>query len=109
MAKRSNGEGSISKRSDGRYSIKWYDINGERQTTTEKTLMQAKEKLSQHISDVERGIDTSDGKMPLSVWMESWLEGYAKLAGGLRKACCRPLYLCRLLLNDPSSCAAVLW
>lgn len=78
MAKRSNGEGSISKRSDGRYNIKWYDINGERQTTTAKTLMQAKEKLSQHISDVERGIDTSDGKMPLSVWMESWLEGYAK-------------------------------
>ncbi len=78
MAKRSNGEGSISKRGDGRYNIKWYDINGERQTSSAKTLLEAKDKLKHHISDVERGIDTSDGKMPLSDWMETWLEGYAQ-------------------------------
>ena len=78
MAKRSNGEGSISKRGDGRYNIKWYDINGVRQTSSAKTLQQAKERLNQHMADVERGIDTGDGKMPLSDWLETWLEGYAK-------------------------------
>ncbi|MDL2219414.1 site-specific integrase [Ruminococcaceae bacterium OttesenSCG-928-O06] len=78
MAKRSNGEGSITKRGDGRYNIKWYDINGERQTSSAKTLTDAKEKLKQHISDVERGIDTSDGKMLLSDWLKAWLEGYAQ-------------------------------
>lgn len=65
MAKRSNGEGSITKRADGRYSIKWYDANGERQSTTVKTLTQAKKKLKQYLADVERGIDTTQGKMPL--------------------------------------------
>ena len=78
MAKRSNGEGSITKRGDGRYNIKWYDINGERQTSTAKNLLQAKEKLGQQLSDVERGIDTSDGKMLLSDWMTTWLMGYAR-------------------------------
>lgn len=78
MAKRSNGEGSITKRSDGRYSIKWYDVNGQRQSTTVKTLTQAKEKLKEHLADAERGIDTTQGKMPLSEWLDIWLENYAK-------------------------------
>lgn len=78
MAKRSNGEGSITKRTDGRYSIKWYDVNGERQSTTVKTLAQAKEKLEQHLADAERGIDTIQGKMALADWLETWLENYTK-------------------------------
>ncbi|MDL2325120.1 site-specific integrase [Ruminococcaceae bacterium OttesenSCG-928-A16] len=82
MAKRPNGDGSISKRGDGRYNIKWYDIYGERQTSTAKNLTEAKEKLKQHLSDVERGIDTNEGKMLLSDWMDTWLEDYARLVVG---------------------------
>lgn len=78
MAKRSNCEGSITKRTDGRYSIKWYDVNSERQSTTVKTLAQAKEKLQEHLADAERGIDTTQGKMPLAEWLDAWLESYAK-------------------------------
>ncbi len=78
MAKRPNGEGSITKRTDGRYSIKWYDVNGERQSTTVKTLAQAKEKLKIRLADAERGIDTTQGKMPLAEWLDTWLENYAK-------------------------------
>lgn len=78
MAKRSNGEGSITKRGDGRYNIKWYDVNGERQTGTARTLTEAKDKLKEHLADADRGIDTTQGKMQLSDWMDTWLTGYAK-------------------------------
>ena len=78
MARRSNGEGSITKRGDGRYNIKWYDVNGERRTGSAKTLTEAKEKLQRNVSDAERGIDTTQGKMRLADWLDTWLESYAK-------------------------------
>lgn len=78
MARRSNGEASITKRGDGRYNIKWYDINGVRQTGSAKTLTEAKQKLKEHMADTERGIDRDQGKMLLSEWMEMWLESYAR-------------------------------
>ncbi len=78
MARRSNGEGSITKRGDGRYNIKWQDVNGERRTGSAKTLTEAKEKLQRNIADAERGVDTSQGKMRLSDWLDTWLESYAK-------------------------------
>jgi integrase len=43
-----------------------------------KTLAEAKEKLKMHLADAERGIDTTQGKMPLAEWLDTWLETYAK-------------------------------
>lgn len=77
MAKRSNGEGSIAKRNDGRYNIKWYDVNGTRQSSSARTLQEAKQRLQEHLSDVERGINPVQGKMLLSEWLDTWLENYA--------------------------------
>lgn len=80
MKKRSNGEGTICKRSDGRWMAQiTIDIGyGEykRKTVYGKTQREVKEKLEQLKADQKQGrvIETAD--MPLEQWMNIWITNY---------------------------------
>lgn len=80
MKKRSNGEGTICKRNDGRWmaqiSIETEYGEPKRKTVYGKTQREVKEKLEQIKSDQKQGrvIETSD--MPLEQWMSIWIANY---------------------------------
>lgn len=80
MKKRSNGEGTICKRSDGRWMGQTIIDTGygqvKRKTVYGKTQREVKEKLERLKSDEKQGrvIETSD--MPLEQWMEIWIANY---------------------------------
>ena len=80
MKKRSNGEGTICKRSDGRWMGQVViDIGGgqyKRKTVYGKSQKEVKNKIEQlkAESNMGRVIETSD--MPLEQWMQIWIENY---------------------------------
>ena len=79
MAKRSNGEGTIYKRSDGRWCaacyVKVVDGSYKRKYVYAKTQKEVKEKLKELEVYTE---PTKDAKMTLESWMYKWLEVYKK-------------------------------
>lgn len=80
MKKRSNGEGTICKRNDGRWMAQILIDTGygefKRKTVYGKTQREVKEKLEQLKSDQKQGrvIETSD--MLLEQWMNIWITNY---------------------------------
>lgn len=78
MAKRANKEGTLSKRSDGRWEIKYYDADGKRRTAYAKTQALAREKLKELHQLVDSGIDVSKIGVKFTDWLQTWLETYAK-------------------------------
>lgn len=79
MAKRSNGEGTIYKRSDGRWCgacyIKETGGSFKRKYVYAKTQKEVKEKLKKLEGYTE---PTEDAKLTLENWMYKWLEVYKK-------------------------------
>lgn len=79
MAKRSNGEGTIYRRSDGRWCAACYvramDGSYKRKYVYAKTQKEVKEKLKELEVYTEPAIDA---KMTLESWMYKWLEVYKK-------------------------------
>ena len=78
MAKgrRTNGEGSIYKRKDGRWTAQYVD-DGKRKFILGKTQAEVKTKLRDAFNDIEKGI-TVNGDLTLGEWMQNWLEQYAR-------------------------------
>jgi integrase len=78
MAKgrRSNGEGSIYKRKDGRWTAQ-YIVDGQRKFILGKTQSEVKTKLREAFNDLENGIIVNND-LTLGEWMINWLEQYAK-------------------------------
>lgn len=80
MKKRSNGEGTICKRNDGRWMgqlvLDGEDGKYKRKTVYGKTQKEVKEKMEQIKADCRQGkvIETSD--MTLEQWMEIWIKDY---------------------------------
>lgn len=80
MKRRSNGEGTIFKRSDGRWTGQiMLDLGNEqckRKTVYGKTQKEVKEKLEQLRMECRQGrvIETSD--MPLEEWLHIWITNY---------------------------------
>ena len=83
--KRANGEGSIRKRSDGRWEGRY--TAGRNPETGKpiyknvlgKTQAEAKAKLKQAIEEA-KGLDTAKvGRYTVGQWMEVWFEHYAKI------------------------------
>lgn len=80
MKRRSNGEGTIFKRSDGRWTGQvTLDMGNEqykRKTVYGKTQKEVKEKLEQLRMECRQGrvIETSD--MPLEEWLHIWITNY---------------------------------
>ena len=78
MSKRANHEGTISKRKDNRWEIKFYDAGGIRRTAYAKTQTEARDKLKALQGDVDNNIDISQNKTIFTEWLKTWLETYAK-------------------------------
>ena len=82
--KRANGEGSIRKRSDGRWEgryIAGHDENGKaiRKNVLGKSQAEVKEKLRKALDDSAKLDFTKTGKYTLGEWMDIWYENYAVL------------------------------
>jgi integrase len=75
--KRANGEGSISKRPDGRWMAK-ATINGERLSFYGKTQGEVRDKLADALEQARKGIYIKSNKQTFGEWLDEWLEKYVK-------------------------------
>jgi integrase len=80
--KRGNGEGSISKRKDGRWvavATVSYDDDGKpkRKFLYGKTRTEVAKKLNVLLSDVQNGITSDDSDQTLKTWLGIWFRDYS--------------------------------
>lgn len=82
MAKRGNGEGSISKRSGGGWMAQYYVLSGtggrERRTLYAKTRTEAARKLARAIGERDTGFVVDAGRLTVGDYLERWLEDSVK-------------------------------
>ena len=74
--KKANGEGSITRRSDGRYMGR-YTVNGKRHSIYGETHSEVREKLNQKLAEIARGEYIEPTKETVAAWMKEWLTTYA--------------------------------
>ena len=84
MAKRGQGEGSISKRPDGtwwaRITVgKTPDGKQKRKAFYGKTRKEVQEKLTAALNDLNNGVYIEPSNMKLEQWMSIWLREYKKI------------------------------
>lgn len=85
MAKRGNGEGSISRRKGGGWTAQYYaDLGGvrKRRTLYAKTRAEAAAKLAKAIADRDGGFVYEAGKLTVEEYLNCWLKDSVK---GVRK------------------------
>lgn len=75
--KRANGEGTITKRADGRWELRIM-INDERKSFYAKTQAELLAKKKELRVIIDNDIDMKMSKMPLSEWLRTWLRDYCK-------------------------------
>jgi integrase-like protein len=78
MARRGNGEGTITRRKDGRWEARYYvqTVNGaKRKVLYGKTRAEARDKLAKALSDRIDGIVYDDENMTLGEYLDVWLKG----------------------------------
>ncbi len=74
--KKSNGEGSITKRSDGRYMGR-YTLDGKRYAIYGNTFEEVRVKLTEVLARKDKGAHIATSGYTLSQWLREWLEIYA--------------------------------
>ena len=74
--KKANGEGSISKRKDGRYMGR-YTVDGKRKAVYGATYAEARAKLNKVLSEIDRGEYIEPTKETVGSWTNMWLVTYA--------------------------------
>lgn len=74
--KRANGEGSICKRSDGRYMAR-YTHNGQRKAIYGATHEDVRIKLYEILNDIAKGAYIPPQKDTVGMWLQEWLITYA--------------------------------
>jgi integrase len=85
--KRGNGEGSITKRKDGRWMARYtvHTAKGpKRRTVYGKTRKEAADKLAKVLSDRTEGIDYDDENMTVGEYLEVWLK--SSVRGSVRQS-----------------------
>ena len=85
--KRGNGEGSIAKRSDGRWMARYtvHTAKGpKRRHVYGKTRKEAADKLAKVLSDRVEGIDYNDQNMTVGEYLDRWLKGSVR--GSVRQS-----------------------
>jgi integrase len=78
MGRRGNGEGTITRRKDGRWEARYYvqTVNGvKRKTLYGKTRAEARDKLAKALSERIDGIVYDDENTTLGEYLDVWLEG----------------------------------
>lgn len=81
MARRGNGEGSISKRKDGRWEGKYMIPSGDglkRKTVYGKTRAEVSRKLTAAMADRNRGVVFDADELRVAEWLDSWLSDCLK-------------------------------
>lgn len=74
--KKANGEGSISKRTDGRYMAR-YTVNGKRKAIYGATHEEVRIKLNEILNEIAKGTYVEPKKDTLETWLNEWLVTYA--------------------------------
>ena len=78
MGKRGNGEGSITRRKDGLYMARYTaeTATGAKRKAlyAKKTRKEASEKLTEALTQAQKGITTDAGAMTVGAFIERWLE-----------------------------------
>ncbi len=74
--KKANGEGSITKRADGRYMGR-FTVNGKRKTVYGSSHEEVRQKLNEKLNEVAKGIYIEPGKDTVGSWLRDWLVTYA--------------------------------
>ena len=74
--KKANGEGSITKRSDGRYMGR-YTVNGKRKSVYGATHSEVRKKLKEILNDISKGCYIEPSKETFGCWLQEWLITYA--------------------------------
>ncbi|HET7408084.1 MAG TPA: tyrosine-type recombinase/integrase [Mycobacteriales bacterium] len=94
MAKRGNGEGSVSRRRDGRWEgrISYLDLTGARQRKVlyGQTRREVSAKLTEVRQRLDAGEPVADSSMSLGAWLDLWLA--TAVAASDRKASTKDLY-----------------
>ena len=80
MNRRSNGEGTYCKRSDGRhvYQLRW---DGERHEFYGKTKAEARAKMREALKRLEAGMPATDARTTLGAWLREWQDNGLKSRG----------------------------
>lgn len=74
--KKANGEGSITKRADGRYMGR-YTVNGKRKTVYGVSHEDVRQKLHEVLNDIAKGTYVEPSKDTVASWLREWLVTYA--------------------------------
>ena len=74
--KKSNGEGSIVKRTDGRYMAR-YTLDGKRCAIYGATFEEVQVQLTETLANIERGVHITPSNYTLAQWLREWLLTYA--------------------------------
>ena len=82
MAKRGSGEGSIYKRSDGRWAgvvdLGWLDGKRNRKSMYAKTRKEVQEKLNKALTSHQQGLPLPSDQLTVGQYLLTWLEHSAK-------------------------------
>src|SRR5436309_1301078 len=74
MSKRANGEGSIIKRSDGRWMARVTSPNGQRRSFYGETRQEVAQRLTETLKAVQDGRPVASGVLTVKGFLEKWLE-----------------------------------
>ena len=74
--KKANGEGSIVKRTDGRYMAR-YTLDGKRCAIYGATFEEVRVQLTEMLANIERGVHIAPSNYTLAQWLRDWLITYA--------------------------------
>ena len=75
--KRANGEGSIRKRSDGRWEARYVSPkDGRQRSLYGKTQKEVRQKLTQVMSEIDGGLYVDPAKLTVSEWLDMWLKEF---------------------------------
>ena len=76
MKKKSNGEGSIVKRTDGRYMAR-YTLDGKRYAIYGSTFEEVRVQLTEVLANIDKGTHITPNNYTVAQWLREWLTTYA--------------------------------
>ena len=80
MKRRANGEGSVSKRKDGRWQARLTLTNGKRLSVYGRTRADVVKKLNAAKADLEKHTLASPSSLTLEGWLDHWLENIQRVS-----------------------------
>ena len=74
--KKANGDGSITKRKDGRYMGR-YTVESKRKAVYGDSFEEVRQKLNEILNEIAKGAYVEPNKYSVEKWLREWLELYA--------------------------------